>query len=182
MKQAIHDSHLLEEFKRGNVHAFEQVFTCYYSTLKTAAFLLLNDEDDAEDVIQQLFADIWTRELYKNIDVSIKAYLYTAVRNKCLNFLERKKVIEKQKNTYAENFSEIINDQEKGHSENELPSHMRNALEELPPQRRAAFELVYMEDKSYKDAAGEMGISVNSLKTHLKMGMRFLRSALDKAY
>ncbi|BAV05454.1 RNA polymerase ECF-type sigma factor [Filimonas lacunae] len=178
--QAINDTHLLEDFKRGNVQAFEQVFTCYYSTLKTAAFLLLDDEQDAEDIVQQLFEDIWTKELYKNIDISVKAYLHTAVRNKCLNFLEKRKVYERQKNNYAENLPvEGVVDST---GDAGLPDHMHNALKELPPQRQAAFKLVYMEERSYKDAAGEMGISVNSLKTHLKMGLRFLRNALEKAY
>jgi RNA polymerase sigma-70 factor (family 1) len=176
MKQAINDSQLLEEFKRGNVQAFEQVFTSYYATLKTSAFLLLDDEQDAEDLVQQLFEDIWTKELYKNIDLSVKAYLYTAVRNKCFNLLEKRKVEERKINSYAESISSEPVDI----PEEDLPIHMQNALKELPPQRRAAFKLVYMEDRSYKDAAGEMGISVNSLKTHLKIGIRFLRDTLER--
>jgi RNA polymerase sigma-70 factor (family 1) len=182
MKQAINDSYLLKEFKRGNVQAFEQVFTCYYSTLRTTAFLLIEDEQEAEDLVQQLFEDIWTKELYKNVDVSVKAYLYTAVRNKCFNFLEKRKMTEKHLNIYAESLPPILMEDTSHHDEHDLPVHMRNALDELPPQRKVAFKLVYMEERSYKDAADQMGISVNSLKTHLKMGVRFLRDTIGKAY
>lgn len=173
------ETDLLDNFKKGDIQAFEQVFTSCYALLKTEAFLLLEDDKDAEDIVQQLFTDIWNKKLYRNIDVSLRAYLYTAIRHKCLNFLEKRKHYEKVVGNYAETIDISTTEEE---IPAELPVYMQQALGELPPQRLAAFNLVYMEDKSYKVAAGEMGISVNSLKTHLKMGLKFLRTTLQRNY
>ena len=52
------------------------------------------------------------------------------------------------------------------------------ALNELPAQRQKAFKLVYMENKKYQDAANEMRLSVNSIKTHLKLAVKMLQEKL----
>lgn len=172
------EAELLERFKKGDVQAFEEVFKSCYPLLKTEAWLLLEEDEEAEDQVQQLFIDIWNKALYKNIDVSIRAYLYRAIRHKCLNFLEKKRRQERMVSEYAQSAEEVDTET----ISEELPLHMHQVLQELPPQRLAAFNLVYLEEKSYKTAAGEMGISVNSLKTHLKMGLKFLRSSIQRAH
>jgi RNA polymerase sigma-70 factor (ECF subfamily) len=169
---------LLEHFKNGDVQAFKQVFKSCYPLLKTKAYLLLDNEQEAEDQVQQLFMDIWNKQLYRNIDLSIQAYLYTAIRHKCLNFLDKRKHYEKVVTGYAETLTPVTDEEE---PQPELPVHMHHALLALPPQRLAAFNLVYIEEKSYKVAATEMGISVNSLKTHLKIGLKFLRNTVQRA-
>ena len=173
------ETELLENFKKGDVGAFEQVFMSCYPLLKSEAFLLLNNEKDAEDVVQQLFIDIWNKWLYRNINVSVRAYLSAAIRNKCLNFLDKRKHYEKAVRQYAETLEPVIKQDELPVI---LPAYMQRALNELSPQRLTAFHLVYMEEKSYKVAAREMGIKVNSLKTHLKTGLKFLRTNVQRAY
>jgi RNA polymerase sigma-70 factor (ECF subfamily) len=54
-------------------------------------------------------------------------------------------------------------------------ANIRSLLKELPVQRLEAFNLVYIENKKYQQAAGEMGISINSIKTHLKLAVKTLR-------
>jgi RNA polymerase sigma-70 factor (ECF subfamily) len=61
-----------------------------------------------------------------------------------------------------------------------LKPYLLAALNELPAQRFKAFNLVHMEDKKYHEAAKEMGISVNSLKSHLKLAVKFLRMRLQR--
>lgn len=172
------ETELLEKFRKGDVHAFEQVFKSAYPFLKAEVLLLLNDENEAEDQVQQLFIDIWNKALYRTIDTSLRAYLRTAIRNKCFNFLEKRKNYQRLVNNYAATIS-LMQEQDKDETGG-MPVYMHRALQELPPQRLTAFNLVYLEEKSYKMAAGEMGISVNSLKTHLKIGLKSLRSAVRR--
>jgi RNA polymerase sigma-70 factor (ECF subfamily) len=168
---------LLHDFQLGHADAFEQVFKLFYKQLRIEAFLILNNEKDAEDQVQQLFLDIWNRQLYRNIQQSLKAYLHTAVRNKCLNHLAKTSHAHKVANKYAEIQYELV--EEEGQV-NELPPYLQRALGELPVQRLQAFKLVYMEDHQYREAAKEMGISINSLKSHLKLALKFLRMRLQR--
>jgi len=87
--------------------------------------------------------------------------------------IERRKIEEKKINSgYRAGSDRIEPDwMERGEAENEFNS----LLETLPPQRLQAFYLVYVDKKRYKDAADEMGITINSIKTHLKLAIKDLR-------
>ena len=164
---------LLHAFKRGEVTAFEAVFKRYFKQLRLEAYLLLKDQKDAEDLVQELFIDIWNRELYRNVQHTIGADLHTAVRNKCFNFIEKQKRLQKK----AQDWSPPVTlaPDEKDIS---LPAVLQSALNKLPDQRLRAFTLVYMEDKKYEEAAAEMGITINSIKSHLKLAIKSLKNHL----
>ena len=162
---------LLRAFQAGDETAFELIFKQYYKPLRVQAFLILHNEAEAEDQVQQLFLDIWNRKLYKNIH-DLKAYLHTATRNRCLNHVTKASHQNKVLLEYAETLSISVtyDDQEAG-----LQPCYQAALNELPTQRFRAFQLVYIEDKKYMQAAQEMGISINSLKSHLKLAVKYLK-------
>ncbi len=169
---------LLIDFRKGDVNAYEKVFRLFYKQLRLEAFLLLDNEKDAEDIVQQMFLDIWHKRLFANIDQSLRAYLYAATKNRCLNFLDKRRKYREKISVYMDDMpaAEIADIYE---NTRVLPPRMKSALATMPAQRLAAFNLVYIEDKSYKDAAMEMGISINSIKTHLKIGLKSLRAALS---
>jgi len=167
----------LEAFRAGDAAAFEQVFRTHYKSLHLQAYLLLRNEEEAEDLVQQLFLDMWNKQMYSKVQTSIKAYLHTALRNQCLNHLNRMSVHKRLRDEYAGVGSSEQHEPAYGNEE-ETDSGLLNILKEMPMQRLRAFNLVHLQDKKYQDAAKEMGISVNSLKTHVKLAIRFLRMRL----
>ncbi|MBX6381042.1 MAG: sigma-70 family RNA polymerase sigma factor [Thermoflavifilum aggregans] len=62
----------------------------------------------------------------------------------------------------------------------ELATNIKSILNEFPPQQQKVFSLIYMENKRYQEAADEMGISINSVKTHLKLALKIFRVKLKK--
>ena len=166
---------LLSDFRRGHEAAFEQVFKNFYKPLRLQAFLLLKNEEEAEDQVQQLFLDIWNKQLYQNVQQSLQSYLHTAIRNRCLNYLARADKETKMRDAYAGHVSVVVFEDNR---EQLLQPYLVAALHELPAQRYKAFHLVHLENKKYHEAAEEMGISVNSLKSHLKLAVKFLRVRL----
>lgn len=168
---------LLPAFKTGDKKAFEQVFKFYYKPLRLQAYLILKNEEDAEDQVQQLFLDMWNRQLYRNVEESVKSYLYTAIKNRCFNCLTKASHRNKVFSDYTIIANSSLNEEYK---EPVLQPLYRAALNELPAQRFRAFHLVHMEDKKYDDAAREMGISINSLKSHLKLAVKSLKIRLQK--
>lgn len=172
-----HQDFLLRDFRAGDPAAFEQVFKLCYKALHMQAFLLLKDSDEAEDQVQQLFTDIWNKQLYTKVRHSIKAYLHAALRNKCLNHLSKIQLDAKHQEEYAGLTSRTWETHDRSEEE-PTPHPVLALLSELPLQRSKAFSLVHLQDKKYHEAAKEMGISVNSLKTHVKLAVRFLRKRL----
>lgn len=169
---------LLIDFQSGREAAFEQVFKLYYKPLRMQAFLILKNEEEAEDQVQQLFLDIWNKQLYRNVQQSLKPYLHTAIRNRCFNYRTKASQENKLWHEYTRHPDLIVS--EESNEQPMQPSYLLAALKELPVQRFKAFTLVHMEDKKYQEAAEEMGISINSLKSHLKLAVKFLRMRLQK--
>ncbi|HTE26532.1 RNA polymerase sigma factor [Flavitalea sp.] len=169
-----HDQNeLLAQFRSGDRAAFEQVFRLYLKPLRLNAFLILRNEQESEDLVQQLFLDIWNQQLYRNIQKSLKAYLHTAIKHRCLNYL--KNVSRQTKNLHEYAGQLEINTTET----DELPSpQLLTVLDGLPVQQLKAFHLIHMDNKRYQEAAEEMGISINSLKSHLKLAVKFVRIKL----
>jgi len=170
------DMLLLRHLNEGNIKAYERLFKKYYRSLTAEAYYLLKDDMEAEDQVQTLFIEIWDRQLYRNINTSFKAYLHTAIRNKCLSAIEKAKNQQKRLDAYVITLDDRT---ENNPMESAESARRVNAImKDLPVQRSTAFSLVYLENKKYKEAADEMGISINSVKTHLKLAVKVLQQKL----
>jgi len=176
--QEYDDNQLLALVKIGSAKAYETLFERYYKFLCLQASLFLMDEHEAEDLVLELFVEVWDKKLYANIDQSVKAYLYRAVRNKCINTSRKNKLIKQKQIGY-----QIASQKEwmpAWLEQRELAANINSVLQEFPEQRLRAFTLVYLEKKRYQEAADEMGLSINSIKTHLKLAIQVLRHKLEK--
>jgi len=172
----ISDQILLKDLQNGNQSAYELVFKKYYKALALKAYLMLENEMEAEDLVQNLFISMWEKSQFLSVNTALKAYLFKAVHNQCLICLRKRKTDQQHLDEYTHTITlstegEILYD-----AANE--DLIRYALGELPAQRQKAFQLVHLEDKKYKEAATEMGLSVNSVKTHLKLAVKILQEKL----
>lgn len=167
------DKLLLQQLKYGDIAAYENLFKKYYKLLNVEAYLLLEDRMEAEDQVQLLFIELWNRKLHINIQTSLKGYLRKSIRNRCLNVMAKWKVEERKLRGEFPAYNEWVEPDwmERRETESEFDA----LLATLPPQRLQAFYLVYVDKKRYKDAADEMGITINSIKTHLKLAVKDLR-------
>jgi len=164
---------LLQQFKDGDIAAFECLFKKYYKLLNIEAYLLLDDQMEAEDQVQLLFIELWNKRLNLTIETSLKGYLRRSIRNRCLNVISKRQMEEKKLKVGFPAQSDWIDADwmERREKEREFDA----LLATMPPQRLQAFYLVYVDNKRYKDAADEMGITINSIKTHLKLAVKDLR-------
>ena len=90
-----------------------------------------------------------------------------------INYLEKEKRVQKKVQGYNPSLTTLPEEHERS-----LPHIFQSALNKLPAQRLKAFTLVYMEEKKYEEAAAEMGISINSIKSHLKLAVKSLKNQL----
>lgn len=167
---------LLNRLKAGDMLAYELLYKKYYKLLSIEAYAILEDAMEAEDQVQTLFVELWQKQLFLGIHGSVKAYLQRATHNRCLKVIRKKKSISRRFGGYLHLAGHSPEADLLEREEPDKEINMHSLLSELPVQRSEAFQLVYIENKKYKEAAAHMGISINSVKTHLKLAVKSLRS------
>lgn len=171
------DIQLVQRLKEGDATAYDALFMKYHKLLCLNAYWFLRDEPEANDLVQTFFVDIWDKKLYLQFDGDIKGYLHQAIKNRCLTLLKKQKA-EREKQAA---FTQLQEETCISHPELS-PDYYKQVLtviNEMAIQKRSAIQMVYIQGKRYQEAADEMGISINSFKTHLKRGLKVLRHAIS---
>ena len=160
-----------------NKNRYEQFFKENYSPLCRFAFSFLKDADDAEEIVQNSFVKLWKEKDQITVKTSLKSYLYTAVRNSCLNELKHIDIKEtyKQHNKIELNRSTSLENEIEA---NELQEQINIAIEKMPEQRRKIFKMSRFEGLKYKEIAKKLEISPKTVENHMGLAMKFLREEL----
>jgi RNA polymerase sigma-70 factor (ECF subfamily) len=172
----IEDRILFTEIKQGNRKVFEALFYEYYPGLIRFAENFVFDLAVCEDIVQNLFLYFWEKAPELHIQLSLKAYFYQAVRNRCLNYLRDLQVEDKHKILYVE--ASLDCDDPDFFEEADLNREVEQAIESLPDQMKELFLLKYQEGKRVREIAGIKGISENTVKTQLLRAKEKLRKKL----
>ncbi|MBC7947797.1 MAG: RNA polymerase sigma-70 factor [Chitinophagaceae bacterium] len=155
---------------------FEQLFREYYPSLCLYADRYLSDPEAAKDIAEDAFVKLWTQE--QPIDPGkVKSWLYTTTRNACLDLLRRNKVRRKNSQILAflsQAETEDFHLQEMIRAE--MLEQLYKALQQLPEQCRIIFSKLYIEGKAMDEAAEELNLSINTIKSQKARGLRLLRS------
>ncbi len=163
---------------QGDKKAYEQVFRSYYQALCNYASSLLKDMDEAEEVAQNVFYNIWNKRETLQVNASIKAYLYRAVHNDCLNKIKHRKV----KTVYAEDYKSSMtggfDDSSKLLDAKELNKLINGAIDSLPEQCGLVFKLSRFEHLKYSEIAEQLQISVKTVENHMGKALKILREKL----
>ena len=165
------DQELVSLLKAGEKTAFDVLFFKYYKLLLANSLLIVENEEAAKDIVQNFFIDFWQKKIYQKLEGDIKGYLFRCIYNSSLNYLKHKKRYERHISDYQQQAPDAVYQQELGSFQTELSP----IISGLPQQQRRAFTLVYMLQLKYEEAAMEMGVSINTIKTHLKNTMTLLR-------
>lgn len=165
---------LTRELKEGKEVAFDYLFRTRYKNLCRFAATFVIHFDVAEDIVQEVFEKIWKKNTRIDEGESIDSYLFVAVRNACFTFLKNKRErvdLEVVKQN-LETPEEVI--------EFDTPELNRlwKEIDNLPVQCKIVFKLVVLEDMKYKDVANSLDISVNTVKTQMKIAHKTLREKL----
>ncbi len=159
--------------------AFEALFRNYFSFMCSFAHKFIPDVDVAKDIVHEVFTGLWEKR--KEIDTSkpVKSYLFTAVNNKCLNYIrDHKKFDNSQEmgeifaNRYAEDSNILIED--------EMKRTIQKTLNSLPEKCREVFELSRYEGLSYNEIAERLGISVKTVENQMGKALKIFRVSLKE--
>lgn len=151
---------------------FEQIYKAYSKPMFLYALSFLISEEEAEDVIQEVFINFWKDKTYQKIRSEVtKTYLFRSVKNSCLNRLKKKDILRDRLDVLRE---EVV-EEEMVKWNDTLIQEVEAEIERMPEQTREIIRSVFFHEMKYQEVADALGISINSVKTLLKNGMRHLR-------
>ncbi|MBK0377841.1 RNA polymerase sigma-70 factor [Mucilaginibacter sp. SD-g] len=172
------DSTVINLLRQGSEKAFEKVFKDHFKNLHAYAFTFLKNDELAEEVVQNIFCRVWEKREQLKPDGSLKAYLYRAVHNECLNYLKQQKVKATFQVYYADQMEQMEDHSSKNVLAGELEQHIQKALNELPQQCRIIFQLSRFEQLKYQQIADQMGLSVKTIENQMGKALKLMRIKL----
>lgn len=165
----------LQQLSRGDAQAYRQLFHCYYSLLGVFAYRYLNDKQLCEDIVHDVFLELYQqKDRFLTIN-ALKTYLYSAVRNRCVDFLRHHKVQVRYAELFLAEKEEAFYDSQV--LEAEAYNLLKKAITELPNQTRGVYDLV-LQGYTNQEIAEKMGLTEDAVKAHKKRGKKILRDKL----
>jgi RNA polymerase sigma-70 factor (ECF subfamily) len=161
-----------------NLNSFESIFREYYQMLCAYAYRFVNDSDTAEEIVQDLFYKLWEKRSELQINTSVKSYLFSAVHNRCLKYIEHRHVETKYKNYYLLHESEVDNEPQQHTNVNELQGIIEQTLESLPERCNRIFRLNRFEGLKYHEIAARLSISIKTVEANMGKALKVLRKNL----
>ena len=176
---------LIQQLKEGREEAYRCLYERHYAVLCHAARGWVGDDYTAETLVGDVIFHLWEIRESLEIRVSLRSYLLQAVRNRCLDYLDSRK--QKHEITFSEleggdSLGEryiLADDYPLGSLlEKELDHEIRRAISRLPEECRRVFLKSRFEEKKYEEIARELGISINTVKYHIKNALARLHERL----
>lgn len=185
MTDGYNDLALLVQLQQGNALAFDHLYTTYRRWLLVVAVGILQNEQEAEELVQEFFIDLWQHQLYKNIPTTSKEavqnYLFVSIKNRCLNRMAKEDTRLKRLNRFLTMPEPVTSPNNKLENE-ELKTQLNDAIGQLPPRQSQVFQSAYLMDKSRKEIADEMNISEKTVKKQMQLALKALRNYLKNIH
>jgi RNA polymerase sigma-70 factor, ECF subfamily len=173
----IDDRNLFVLIKQGDKKSFETLFRAYYAPLCQFSHKYLKDPDDCEEVVQGFFLKLWDKKEELDINQSIKNYLFSSVRNRCLNFIKHEKIKQEYQAEIMKKPEGQI-DPTNFIMEVNLIERIDQCISDLPERRREIFILSREQGLKYREIADQLGISIKTVETQMGQALKELREKL----
>ncbi len=172
------DHELAAFLKREDRDAFSEIYDRYWAVLYLHARKMLRDKEEAQDIVQELFTNLWKKSIDIDFNVRLSSYLYRAVRNRIFNYLQHKKIVQDYQLSLI-----AFADSESGSSdelvrENELALLIEHEIQALPEKMREVFLLSRKQHLSYREIGEQLGISEHTVRNQVSNALGILRTKL----
>ncbi len=164
----------ITEFQNGDKESYRLLFNLLYPSMCLYAKKFLGDYDDAEDITQEVFIELWhQRAKFESLN-QIKAFLYLSIKNRCLNFQKHLTIKENYSKTILGSHEQLF---EEFIIEAEVVQQINNAIINLPEQRKQII-LLSIQGLKNNEIAESLQISINTVKLQKKIAYKQLREKL----
>ena len=165
---------------------FEDIYLSYFSKMKYFAKEYVISEEDAENIVPEVFVELWENKEMLNMHMNLIAYLFTTIKNKCLNHLRHKLVVQETASKLQEeytislrmNLDSLEAFDNNLFSDQDIEKIISRALDTLSEKCRTIFIMSKIEGKKQKEIAQELNISINTIETQMGIAYKKLRIEL----
>lgn len=161
------------EIRAGNRLAFSDFFRKNHDRFVRYSMKYVHSKDDALDIVQEVFVNLWNNRLTIDPEKSLLTYLFVSVRNRSLNFIRDSKDLTSLDET------QIPEELEENDSLTELQMVLKESLEHLPERQREAFELSRFEGLQHDEIASIMNVSSRTVNNHIVAALKALRERVN---
>lgn len=167
---------VLERLKKGDEKALEKIFELYADRLYAFCYKTVKSKDLADDIVIEVFTRLWDKRSEVRTDTSFDAFVFTMARNQLLNYLRKLSADARLKNDLKFSAQFYYSQEDKSDVYEEYLSLAHQVMLQMPIQRQRAFRLRLEKGLSYDEIAMDMGVSRNTVKTHLMEATKQLRA------
>lgn len=171
------EGEILASIQRGDKDVFAGLYRQHFIPLCQFAFYLTKDDQVAKEVVQDTFLAVWEHRTTWQPSGTIRSYFYKAVKNRSLDFLKHKKVVQNWEKTSRVLPPESEEDEDKLTGA-QLAAAIEKEIEKLPEKQRMIFVMSRQQGLTYAEIADILGLSVKTVETQMGRAFRKLRSSL----
>jgi len=172
------DTEIIGRIRQGDIGQFETLFRSSYVSLVKYAGTLIRDKDMAEEIVQDLFFKLWQDKEKIKIESSLNGYLFRAVHNRCLHYIEHLKVVERHSRETSPEINESPESPEDVLQYKELQTRIAGILDRLPERCGRIFMMNRFEGLKYSEIAEKLSVSVKTVEANMGRALKEFRKAL----
>lgn len=179
MNNAPSDEQLVAQIKKGNQQSLDFLFRKYYHLLVLTAIKYVVDQFVAEELVQDLFLNLWQKRKTLFILGKVKTYLLVALKNRCLNYLKSRYA--RQEFVEATDYNlQVVQAPDAEGEEQNLKEVIDRAIARLPDKCRHIFLLSRRAGLSYQEIAEELSVSKKTIEAQMGIALKRLRAFVDE--
>lgn len=171
---------LIQLLKEGRRNAFMQIYDTYWQSLFNHAYKRLQNREVVQELIQDLFTELWQKRKNLLIHTSLSAYLHQSLKYKVLNYIKAEMVREKYAETVRQQPLVYGNAVEENVLFTELNKALKKEISLLSPQSRRVYQLKHENGLSYAEISKHLNISVSTVEKHMIKALKKLRENLKE--
>lgn len=176
----LEENSMIERLKRDDEEAFGLLYIRYKPKVIFFCLRFVYSRELAEDVFQEVFSTIWQMRHHLDVNRNFSNYVYTLTKNKIINLLREINQHTLLKERLMDVMMKETTDLADDYAFHELSEYLQNALSELSPRQQEIFFLSREENLSHKEIASQLGISQNTVQTHIYVTLKKIRTYLLK--
>lgn len=169
---------LFEAIAQNDEQAFKMLFNLYKSRTHAVAFKLTKLAYASEEITQDVFISIWVSRAQLAHVKNPEAYIYTVIYNKVSRYLKKESNQERILQLSIWNTQPYSNETEETVFVHDQQKLLRQAVQQLSPQKKLMYELHEVQGKSYAEIAKTLDLSPHTVKSHVLQAVKFIRNCL----
>jgi RNA polymerase sigma-70 factor (ECF subfamily) len=175
-KELYNENELLQKIAEGDELAFRKLFARYQSYINLLAIRMAGSEALAEDIVQDTFLKVWINRKTLTAKENFGGWLYHIAVNNTLNALKRIDHQEKYAKYLQREGTPLYSLPDIADEKKELETILMEAVEQLPPRQKQTYMLVKVKRMAHKEAANQLQVSTETIKSNLDHAIRFIRA------